>query len=70
LELVPENELSPVTGVWLNPRTGGALVNDQLKRNASDIFCSNVLHVDGPVDKVILTAQRADFKSQAALFYV
>ena len=58
--LIPENELSSAAGVKLNPRTGGALVDDRLETNLPGIFaCGNVLHVHDLVDNVTLEARRA-----------
>jgi thioredoxin reductase len=51
--LIPENELSKMAGVSLDPRTGGAYVNELLETNVPGIFsCGNVLHVNDYVDEV------------------
>ncbi len=51
--LIPENELSKMAGVFLDPRTGGAVVNDFLETSLPGIFaCGNVLHVNDYVDSV------------------
>ena len=51
--LIPENELSKMAGVPLDPRTGGAYVNELLETNVPGIFsCGNVLHVNDYVDDV------------------
>ena len=64
--LIPENELSTAAGVELNPRTGGAMVNDRLETSIPGIFaCGNVLHVHDLVDNVSLEARLAG-KSAAA----
>ena len=51
--LIPENELSKMAGVALDPRTGGAYVNEFLETDVPGIFsCGNVLHVNDYVDEV------------------
>ena len=51
--LIPENELSKMAGVYLDPSTGGAYVNEFLETNVPGIFsCGNVLHVNDYVDEV------------------
>ncbi|MHC4073004.1 MAG: NAD(P)/FAD-dependent oxidoreductase [Planctomycetota bacterium] len=51
--LIPENELSKMAGVSLDPRTGGAYVNELLETSVPGIFsCGNVLHVNDYVDEV------------------
>jgi thioredoxin reductase len=51
--LIPENELSKMAGVSLDPRTGGAVVNEFLETSVPGIFsCGNVLHVNDYVDAV------------------
>jgi thioredoxin reductase len=51
--LIPENELSKMAGVDLDPRTGGAYVNEFLETAVPGIFsCGNVLHVNDYVDEV------------------
>ena len=51
--LIPENELSKMAGVALDPRTGGAYVNESLETDVPGIFsCGNVLHVNDYVDEV------------------
>ena len=51
--LIPENELSKLAGVALDPSTGGAYVNEFLETGAPGIFsCGNVLHVNDYVDEV------------------
>ena len=58
--LIPENELSSAAGVKLNPRTGGALVDDRLETSLTGVFaCGNVLHVHDLVDNVTQEARRA-----------
>ncbi len=51
--LIPENELSKLAGVSLDPQTGGAYVNEVLETRVPGIFsCGNVLHVNDYVDEV------------------
>jgi thioredoxin reductase len=51
--LIPENELSKMAGVALDPLTGGAYVNEFLETGVPGIFsCGNVLHVNDYVDEV------------------
>ena len=51
--LIPENELSRMAGVVMDPRTGGACVNEFLETDVPGIFsCGNVLHVNDYVDEV------------------
>lgn len=51
--LIPENELSKMAGVSLDPQTGGAYVNELLETDVPGIFsCGNVLHVNDYVDEV------------------
>lgn len=58
--LIPENELSQKSGVSLNPRTNGPLVDEELATDRPGIFaCGNVLHVHDLVDNVTLEAEQA-----------
>ncbi|PKM74768.1 MAG: pyridine nucleotide-disulfide oxidoreductase [Firmicutes bacterium HGW-Firmicutes-17] len=58
--LIPENELSQKSGVSLNPRTNGPLVNEALETDQPGVFaCGNVLHVHDLVDNVTLEAEQA-----------
>ncbi len=58
--LVPENELSKMAGVELNPMTNGPLVDSMLMTNVPGVFaCGNVLHVHDLVDFVVEEARRA-----------
>lgn len=51
--LIPENELSSMAGVQMNPATKGAEVDENLQTSAEGIFsCGNVLHVHDLVDYV------------------
>ena len=51
--LIPENELSEMSGVSLSPVTSGPVVNESFETNVPGIFaCGNVLHVHDLVDYV------------------
>ena len=51
--LIPENELSKMAGVSIDPRTGGPYVTEFMETNVEGIFsCGNVLHVNDLVDNV------------------
>lgn len=51
--LIPENELSVMAGVQLDPVTGGALVDETRQTNIAGVFAGgNVLHVHDLVDNV------------------
>lgn len=58
--LIPENELSVLAGVELDPRTRGAVVDQSLQTGVSGIFaCGNVLHVHDLADNVTTESERA-----------
>lgn len=58
--LIPENDLSRDTGIDLDKRTSGALVDDTFMTDIPGIFaCGNVLHVHDLVDWVSLEARQA-----------
>ncbi len=58
--LIPENELSKLAGVALDPVTKGAVVDEKRQTNVEGIFaCGNVLHVHDLVDNVSEEAQNA-----------
>ncbi len=58
--LIPENELSQKSGISLNKRTNGPLVDEKLETDRPGIFaCGNVLHVHDLVDNVTLEAEQA-----------
>ena len=58
--LIPENELSVAAGVELDPRTGGAVVDQSLQTGVPGIFaCGNVLHVHDLADNVTTESERA-----------
>lgn len=51
--LIPENTIAKETGVILDKKTKGAIVNEQYMTNISGIFaCGNALHVHDLVDYV------------------
>ena len=57
--LIPENELSLMAGVELDPRTKGAVVDEFYQTGVPGIFAAgNVLHVHDLVDFVSLEAER------------
>ena len=57
--LIPENELSLMAGVQLDPRTKGAVVDEFYQTTVPGIFAAgNVLHVHDLVDFVSLEAER------------
>jgi NADPH-dependent 2,4-dienoyl-CoA reductase/sulfur reductase-like enzyme len=58
--LIPENELSRMAGVELDPVTGGPVVGSSLETSVPGIFAGgNVLHVNDLVDNVTLEAETA-----------
>jgi len=58
--LIPENDLSRDTGIDLDRRTSGAMVDDTFMTDIPGIFaCGNVLHVHDLVDWVSLEAGQA-----------
>jgi NADPH-dependent 2,4-dienoyl-CoA reductase/sulfur reductase-like enzyme len=57
--LIPENELSGMAGVMLDPRTHGPIVDEHYQTNVKGIFAAgNVLQVHDLVDFVSLEAER------------
>ncbi len=57
--LIPENELSLMAGVELDPRTKGAVVDEFCQTSVPGIFAAgNVLHVHDLVDFVSLEAEK------------
>lgn len=57
--LIPENELSRMAGVEIDPHTGGAVVDEHFQTSVPGIFAAgNVLHVHDLVDFVSLEAER------------
>ena len=60
LGLIPENELSKTANITLDPRTGGAKVNQNLETNHPGIYsCGNCLQVYDTVDELSIDASRA-----------
>jgi len=58
--LIPENELSRQAGIFLDNKTGGPLVKNNLETNIPGIFAAgNVLHIHDVVDYVSEEASRA-----------
>ena len=58
--LIPENELSVGAGVELDPRTRGAVVDQNLQTGVPGIFaCGNVLHVHDLADNVTTESECA-----------
>ncbi|MDD4797487.1 MAG: FAD-dependent oxidoreductase, partial [Eubacteriales bacterium] len=51
--LIPENELTTMAGIAMDPVTGGAAVDQNRQTSVEGIFaCGNVLHVHDLVDNV------------------
>ena len=66
--LVPENELTRQAGIEIDPRTGGAVVCENMETSLRGVFaCGNVAHVHDLVDFVTAESQRA---GRAAARYV
>ena len=64
--LIPENELSRLAGVPLDPVTGGAVVNERRETMVPGIFaCGNVLHVHDLVDNASVEADMAGHSAAA-----
>lgn len=58
--LIPENELSKLANVDMDPRTGGPIVDERMETSVPGIFaCGNVVHVHDLADDVSETAERA-----------
>ncbi len=58
--LIPENELSRMAGVELDPLTGGPVVDEERETNVAGIFAGgNVVHVHDLVDHVSWEAEIA-----------
>ncbi|HZU87551.1 MAG TPA: FAD-dependent oxidoreductase, partial [Anaerolineaceae bacterium] len=58
--LIPENELSKMAGVQIDPITGGPLVDDRFETNVPGIFAAgNVVHVYDLVDWVSEAGKQA-----------
>ena len=58
--LIPENELSRMAGVRIDPVTGGPVVTDDMETSVKGIFaCGNVVHVHDLVDNVTMESRIA-----------
>ena len=58
--LIPENELSRKTGIQINPKTNGPVVDENMQTSIDGIFAAgNVLHVHDLVDYVSDEAEKA-----------
>jgi len=66
--LIPENELSKMAGVSIDPRSGGPYVDELMETRIPGLFaCGNVLHVNDVVDNVSL---EGEFAAQGALLRI
>lgn len=66
--LIPENELTTMAGIEMDPVTGGAVVDQNRQTSVEGIFaCGNVLHVHDLVDNV---SSEAVIAGRAAAEYV
>ena len=58
--LIPENDISRKTGLEIDRRTNGLIVNEMMETSAEGIFaCGNVVHVHDLVDFVSTEARKA-----------
>ena len=58
--LIPENELTRKAGIEMDPRTGGAMVYENMETSIPGIFaCGNAVHVHDLVDFVTAESQLA-----------
>lgn len=58
--LIPENDISRATGIEIDRRTNGPIVNELMETNISGIFaCGNVVHVHDLVDFVSQESRKA-----------
>lgn len=58
--LIPENDISRKTGIAMDRRTNGPLVNEMMETSIPGIFaCGNVVHVHDLVDFVSAESRRA-----------
>lgn len=58
--LIPENDISRKTGIVIDRRTSGPVVNEMMETSISGIFaCGNVVHVHDLVDFVSAEARKA-----------
>ncbi|WP_410207849.1 NAD(P)/FAD-dependent oxidoreductase [Fusobacterium sp.] len=66
--LIPENDISRNTGIEMDRRTSGPIVNELMETNIPGIFaCGNVVHVHDLVDFVSAEARKA---GKAAAKYI
>jgi len=66
--LLPENELSELAGVELDPATSGPIVRENLETSVPGVFaCGNVLHVHDLVDHV---SEESEAAGRAAAAYL
>ena len=66
--LLPENELSELAGVPIDPATSGPAVNENFETGVPGVFaCGNVLHVHDLVDHV---SEEAECAGRAAAAYL
>ncbi len=64
--LIPENELSRQAGIEIDPRTGGAVVYENMETSLRGVFaCGNTVHVHDLVDFVSAESARAGESSAA-----
>jgi len=58
--LIPENDISRATGIKIDPRTSGPIVNELMETSIPGIFASgNVVHVHDLVDFVSIESRKA-----------
>ena len=58
--LIPENDISRATGIKIDPRTNGPIVNELMETSIPGIFASgNVVHVHDLVDFVSIESRKA-----------
>lgn len=66
--LIPENELTRIAGIQIDPRTNGAAVYENMETSAPGVFaCGNALHVHDLVDYVTEESRRAGASAAAYL---
>ena len=66
--LLPENELSELAGVEIDPATSGPVVRENLETSVPGVFaCGNVLHVHDLVDHV---SEESEAAGRAAAEYL
>jgi thioredoxin reductase len=66
--LIPENELTRKVGAWLDPVTGGPVVDSTMQTTVEGVFaCGNVVHIHDLVDFV---SQESELAGRCAGEYV